>query len=200
MHAQARSRKQSAAEAQARDEIGDAFPPDDAVVIEIGHVSDSAEKTRANEPICLACGGDGARHDGCDHAEVARLHEPSRAAGEMIERLRKAAAEHRAASRALRALVTSELSRDRADLTTKRPVEASAPAPAGGSEVPCPRCAEREAEGTEAVIPTVRAGRKRGRAAVTQQSLPFARGPVPAVGSGEDDDDPGARTIERLQL
>src|SRR4051812_34987588 len=133
MHA--RSRKVPLAQAPSEDEIGDTFPSDDAVVIELREVAEVAEVAatpRMNEPICLACGGDGSRYEGCDHAEVARLHEPSRAAGEMIDRLRKAAAEHRAASRALRALVTSELSRDRADLTTKRPVEAAPPALAGG--------------------------------------------------------------------
>ena len=173
------------------------------MVIELrepGEVAENAAKSRVNEPFCLACGGDGSRYEGCDHAEVARLHEPSRAAVEMIDRLRRAAAEHRAASRALRALVTSELSRDRADLTTKRPVEAPAPPIASGSEVPCPRCAEREEGGTEAVIPAVRAGRKRGRAPVTQQSLPFVRGPVRAASNQDDDDDPGARTVERLLL
>ena len=198
MHA--RSRKVPPAQAAPDDEIGDAFPPDDAVVIELREVADIAAVPRGNEPICLACGGDGSRHEGCDHIEVARLHEPSRAAGEMIERLRKAAVEHRAASRALRALVTSELSRDRADLTTKRPAAVAVAALEGGSVVPCPRCAEREAGGTEALIPAVRAGRKRGRAPVTQQSLPFTRKPVAAAGSGDDDEDPGARTIERLLL
>ncbi len=195
MHA--RSRKVTLAQASSDDEIGDIFPPDpsdDAVVIELREV---AAPPRMNEPVCLACGGDGSRHEGCDHAEVARLQEPSRAAGEMIDRLRKAAAEHRAASRALRALVTSELSRDRADLTTKRPAEAAAPALAADPDAPCPRCAERDGGGTEAVIPAARAGRKRGRAPVTQQTLQFTRGPVSAAGS-EDDDDPGERTIERL--
>lgn len=199
MHA--RSRKVPLAPASSEDEIGDTFPPDDAAGMEVADRIESAEvasTSRKNEAICLACGGDGSRHEGCDHAEVARLHEPSRAAGEMIARLRAAAAEHRAASRALRALVTSELSRDRADLTTKRPVAAPVAALAEGSPAPCARCAEREADGAGAVIPLVRAGRKRGRPAVTQQSLPFGRGPVPATGSVEEDDDPGERTIERL--
>src|SRR3954453_3281624 len=110
MHA--RSRKLSAAEALARDEAANAFPVDDAMVIEIretAEVAENDEKSRANEPICLACGGDGSRPEGGDHLEVAPLHAPSRAAGEMVARLQRAAAEHRAASRALRALVTSEL-------------------------------------------------------------------------------------------
>jgi hypothetical protein len=106
-----RSRKIALAPVPSRDELTDAFPSDDAVVIEIASF---AEETRANERICLWCGGDSSRHEGCDHAEVARLHEPSRAAGEMVARLKRAAAEHRAASRALRALVTSELGRGRA--------------------------------------------------------------------------------------
>ena len=201
MHA--RSRKVPLAQASSEDEIGDTFPSDDVVGMEVPDRIESAEVAvapRKNEPICLACGGDGSRHEGCDHAEVARLHEPSRAAGEMIARLRAAAAEHRAASRALRALVTSELSRDRADLTTKRPVAAPVLALAEGSPAPCARCAERAGEGEGAVIPLVRAGRKRGRAAVTQQSLPFGRGPVAATGNVDDDDEPGERTIERLRL
>ena len=201
MHA--RSRKLALAEASSRDEIADAFPPDDAVVLESASF---VEETRANERICLGCGGDGSRHEGCDHAEIARLHEPSRAAGEMVARLRRAAAEHRAASRALRALVTSELGRGRAELeTTAIPTEAEAapadleeepsPAPEAAAVVPCPRCAEREGEGEVASPPRAarkraravieelesagvvasppRAARKRGRAAVDQQSLPF---------------------------
>lgn len=177
MHA--RSRKIALAEASSRDELADAFPPDDAVVIEIASF---AEETRANERICLGCGGDGSRHEGCSHAEIARLHEPSRAAGEMVARLRRAAAEHRAASRALRALVTSELGRGRAELeTTAIPaereaeatpaaIEAPAPAPEATAMVPCPRCAEREGEGERegVVVSPPRAARKRGRAAIEE--------------------------------
>jgi hypothetical protein len=174
MHA--RSRKIALAEASSRDEIADAFPSDDAVVIEIASF---AEETRANERICLGCGGDGSRHEGCSHAEIARLHEPSRAAGEMVARLRRAAAEHRAASRALRALVTSELGRGRAELeTTTIPAEIEAeatpavteeepaPAPETAAEVPCPRCAEREGEGV--VVSPPRAARKRARAVIEE--------------------------------
>lgn len=196
----ARSRKLSAAEALARDEIAEVFPSDDAGVIEIVEATERAENdegSRPNEPICLACGGDGSRHEGCDHAEVARLLAPSRAAGEIIARLRLAAAEHRAASRALRALVTSELSRDRAELTTKRPVEAVAKVAAEAEQVPCPRCAEREGEGgAPPTITAARPSRKRGRAPVDQQSLPFTKRPEPAA--TDDLDDPGERTIERL--
>jgi len=167
MHA--RSRKISLAEPSSRDEITDAFPPDDAVVIEMAAFT---EESRANERICLACGGDGSRHEGCVHGEIARLHEPSRAAGEMIARLKRAAAEHRAASRALRALVTAEFARERATLeTTPVPPVVNRPTPSA----PCPRCAEREAEMVAAVLNTPRPARKRGRAAVDQQSLPFSK-------------------------
>jgi hypothetical protein len=187
MHA--RSRKIPLAAPSSRDEIADAFPPDDGVVIEIGHFAEAVEETRANERFCLACGGDGSRHEGCDHAEVARLLEPSRSAGEMIARLRRAAAEHRAASRALRALVTSELNRERAELETrgatvieKTPIVIEAPASAAeaAAEVPCLRCAEREGEG--AVVNPPRAARKRARKGVDQQSLPFVNEPAPAAG------------------
>src|SRR5512132_4329649 len=172
MHA--RSRKIALAEASSRDEIADAFPSDDAVVLEMASF---IEETRANERICLECGGDGSRHEGCSHAEVARLHEPSRAAGEMVARLRRAAAEHRAASRALRALVTSELGRGRAELETTAAIpgeaeaeaaptaiDAPAPTPEAAAVVPCPRCAERELEGEVGSAP--RAARQRGRAAI----------------------------------
>jgi hypothetical protein len=203
----ARSRKLSAAEALARDEVADTFPADDIGVIEVNPFNDIAEIAesevakiaeipRTNEPICLACGGDGSRHEGCDHTEVARLHEPSRAAGEIIDRLRRAATEHRAASRALRALVTSELSRDRAELTTKRPAAPPAPDLTDEAQVPCPRCAEREAEGIPTGLTAARAVRKRGRGPTSQQSLPFSKRPAPPTDS--DDDDPGGRTIERL--
>lgn len=188
MHA--RSRKIALAPPPSRDEIEDAFPSDDAVVIEIASAAE--ETTRPNERICLGCGGDGSRHEGCSHAEVARLHEPSRAAGEMVARLRRAAAEHRAASRALRALVTSELGRGRADLettaaTTPAEVEVEAeltpaaieapPAAIEAAAVPCARCAEREAESATVgvVVNPPRAARKRGRAAIDQQSFPFLK-------------------------
>jgi hypothetical protein len=187
MHA--RSRKSPLAEPSSRDEIADAFPPDDAVVLEIAAFP---SEMRANERFCLACGGDGSRHEGCDHAEIARLSEPSRAAGEMVARLRRAAAEHRAASRALRALVTSELNRGRAELETRTAVEAPATTTAtvttttpaeAEAVVPCLRCAEREAEAASAVVNAPRAGRKRGRAAVDQQLLPFVSAPEPAADS-----------------
>jgi hypothetical protein len=196
MHA--RSRKIALAPLPSRDEVEDAFPSDDAAVIEIASFAE--ETTRPNERICLGCGSDGSRHEGCSHAEVARLHEPSRAAGEMVARLRRAAAEHRAASRALRALVTSELGRGRADLettSTTTPIEIEieaeaeaeapppaieAPAPAPEAPLPCPRCAEREAEsaGVAVVANPPRAARKRGRAAIDQQSFPFLKDPAAA--------------------
>lgn len=172
MHA--RSRKISLAEPSSRDEITDAFPPDDAVVLEMAAFT---EESRANERICLTCGGDGSRHEGCSHGEIARLHEPSRAAGEMIARLRRAAAEHRAASRALRALVTAELGRGRAEIETM-PVP-QVPASRATPSPPCPRCTEREAAMVEAVLNAPRPARKRGRAAVDQQSLPFLKEPEP---------------------
>jgi hypothetical protein len=199
MHARARNRPLHGIPSRVEAEAADVFPSDDVGVVEIAESAERAENdegSRPNEPICLACGGDGSRHDGCDHVEVARLVAPSRAAGEMVARLRLAAAEHRAASRALRALVTSELSRDRAELTTKRPAEAPAKLVAEAEQVPCPRCAEREAEGAPAVITAARASRKRGRAPVDQQTLPFTKRPAPAA--SEDLDDPGERTIERL--
>ncbi len=173
---QARPRKLSLAPPPSRDEIGDAFPPDDAVVLEMAAFT---EESRANPRICLACGGDGSRHDGCAHGEIARFYEPSRAASEMIARLRHAAAEHRAASRALRALVTAELGRGRAELETTPvpPVTLSRPT----ASPPCPRCSEREAEMVAAVLNAPRPARKRGRAAVDQQSLPFAKEPEPAA-------------------
>jgi hypothetical protein len=175
MHA--RSRKISLAEPSSRDEITDAFPPDDAVVLEMAAFT---EESRANERICLTCGGDGSRHEGCAHGEIARLHEPSRAAGEMIARLKRAAAEHRAASRALRALVTAELGRGRAELETM-PVPAEVTTSRPTASAPCPRCAEREAAMVDAVLNAPRPARKRGRAAVDQQSLPFSKEPEPAT-------------------
>jgi hypothetical protein len=181
MHA--RSRKIALAPLPSRDELEDAFPSDDAVVIEIAAFAEETT-TRPHERICLGCGGDGSRHEGCSHTEVARLHEPSRAAGEMVARLRRAAAEHRAASRALRALVTSELGRGRAELETTAatpaeieveaeaeatPTVIEAPAPAiEAAVVPCPRCAEREAESADVVVTPPRAARKRGRPATSE--------------------------------
>lgn len=113
-------------------------PPDDALddYVEPDLAAITSDDPEPIGRLCLACGGDGDLPDGCDHDEVARLDAPSRAVHEARGRLRRAAAEHRAAARALRVLVLSEVARDRGDLETK-------PAP---RPEPCPRCLIRDAE------------------------------------------------------
>jgi hypothetical protein len=112
--------------------------------------------------VCLACGGDAPSHE-CAHDEVARLEAPSRAVQEAVSRLRRAAAEHRAATRALRAQVLSEVARGRGDLETAPPVR----------PLPCPRCLLRDAEEAAAAAGTPVRVKRKGRGDVSQQALPF---------------------------
>jgi hypothetical protein len=154
-------------EASARDnDLDGAFPLDDDLPPDEGE---------ALGRVCLACGGDGHAHDGCAHGEIARLTAPSRAVEEAVVRLRRAAAEHRAAARALRVLVLTEVARERAELETSAP-EAPAeplPEPEVAAPLPCARCAERDAEAAAPAGGAPRAARKRARAAEGQQAFTF---------------------------
>ncbi|WP_437591644.1 hypothetical protein [Sorangium sp. So ce1000] len=187
-----RSRKAAVAvvveELPSAEEPIDAIPPDDAATDE---PSSAVREPLALERICIDCGSSGGAHDGCAHRERARFHAPPRAALELVARLRRAAAEHRAAARALRALVTAEHARGRAEIERADPVEPSqpevapeppspprleipAPEPPAPPPAVCPRCAERtEGEPTEAEAPPRRPKRK-GRVALEQQALPFS--------------------------
>ncbi|WP_437877526.1 hypothetical protein [Sorangium sp. So ce513] len=173
----------------------DAIPPDDTAADE---AFSSVGGPLSLDRICTDCGSSGGGgHDGCAHRERARFQAPSRAALELVARLRRAAAEHRAAARALRALVNAERARGRAELeraepepidppqpeTPPAPVAAAAPAPEERPPAVCPRCAEREGGGAgarpegepaEAGAPPPRRTKRRGRVVVEQQALPFA--------------------------
>ncbi len=83
-------------EEPAMDDGGDPHTPAPAV--------DGTEATGPIAQLCLECGAEGCR----EHDEVARLDEPSRVLLEAIARLRRTAAEHRAATRSLRVLVLSK--------------------------------------------------------------------------------------------
>jgi hypothetical protein len=166
-----------------RDEhLTDVFPVDDVPVNEneIAPPSDEALVGGRVCRVCIECGGDGRGREGCEHAETATLHAPSRAMAEAVARLQRAAAEHRAAARAVRALVTTEVARGRAELEAKPPArpehppETDEPAATGS----CPRCAEREAE-PNAAGSRAPGGRRRQRAAVAQEAFSFAREPEP---------------------
>jgi hypothetical protein len=131
--------------------------------------------------VCLACGGDGHAHDGCAHGEIARLSAPSRTVHEAVARLRRAATEHRAAARALRVLVLTEVARERAELESSEPEPEPEAEPERAAPLPCPRCAEREAEvpvttPPNPVNPAPRGARKRARAAEGQQAFTFGAG------------------------
>ena len=99
-------------------------PPDD--VAEAWPSEEAPEASFAAGPseagpiarLCVACGSD----DCHEHHETARLDAPSRAVHDAVSRLRRAALEHRAAARALRALVVAEVARGRG----------------GSSPLPCP--------------------------------------------------------------
>lgn len=139
------------------DDVGDHHYSDDDDSIP----SDDAEDPTPIDRLCLTCGGDGTAHDGCPHAEIAHLTEPSRAIRDALTRLERAAAEHRAAARALRVQVLSEVARGRGDLET-------APAP---KPEPCPRCLIRDAEEAAANGGVVK-GKRKAKVGV-QQALPF---------------------------
>lgn len=183
-----RSRKAAAAvvveELPPAEEPIDAIPPDDTAEDE---PSSAIREPLALDRICIDCGSSGGAHEGCAHRERARFHAPPRAALELVARLRRAAAEHRAAARALRALVTAEHARGRAEIERADPVEP--PQPEAEPEPPspprlevaapeppavCPRCAERtEGEPMEAGAPPRRPKRK-GRVVLEQQAFPFS--------------------------
>ncbi|WP_437969416.1 hypothetical protein WMF04_09000 [Sorangium sp. So ce260] len=175
----------------------DAIPPDDTAGDET-FTGDGGPLSL--ERICIDCGSSGGgAHDGCAHRERARFHAPPRAALELVARLRRAAAEHRAAARALRALVTAEHARGRAELERAEPEPVEPPPPEAAPEPPprpatalepdeppqavCPRCAERTeaapGERTEAAPAEPDAGapprrpKRKGRVPLEQQAFPF---------------------------
>ncbi|WP_437612395.1 hypothetical protein WMF20_08890 [Sorangium sp. So ce834] len=184
-----RSRKAAAAvvveDLPLDEEPVDAIPPDDTAADE---AFSAAGGPPSLERICIDCGSGGGAHDGCAHRERARFHAPTRAALELVARLRRAAAEHRAAARALRALVTAEHARGRAEIEREEPEPPAPPQPAAAPEPPppaaapesddappalCPRCAERiEAAPAEPEAPQRRQKRK-GRVPLEQQAFPF---------------------------
>ncbi|MGK3965928.1 hypothetical protein WMF38_17330 [Sorangium sp. So ce118] len=196
-----RSRKAAAAvvveELPPNEDPVDAIPPDDTAADET-FSGDGAPPSL--ERICIDCGSSGGGgHDGCAHRERARFHAPPRAALELVARLRRAAAEHRAAARALRALVTAEHARGRAEIERAEPepppepeppqpeppeppappppATVAAPEPVEPSPAVCPRCAERtDGEPAEAEAPP-RRPKRRGRVVLEQQALPFASDP-----------------------
>lgn len=136
------------------DFVDDVFSDDAALI------GDEAEASPIDR-LCIACGGEGSVYEGCDHPEIARLEAPSRAIADALARLRRASAEHRAASRALRVLVLGEVARGRGDLETK-------PDP---KQEPCPRCLVRDAE--EAAAATGHKPKRRSKNGGAQQALPF---------------------------
>jgi hypothetical protein len=137
-------------------------PPDfvDDVVVR-DEVPFEQEDAPPLDRLCIVCGGEGSAHDGCDHPEIARLDAPSRAIVDAVARLRRASAEHRAASRALRVLVLGEVARGRGDLESR---------PEAKPE-PCPKCLVREAQ--EAVAATGPKPKRRSKGGEGQQALPF---------------------------
>ncbi|WP_437679107.1 hypothetical protein [Sorangium sp. So ce131] len=174
----------------------DVSPPDDIAADEA--VSFAGAPLSA-ERICVDCGSLGGAYDGCAHRERARFHAPSRSAHELVARLRRAAAEHRAAARALRALALAEHARGRADIETaaeEAPEEPPPPEVAPPPEPPpaavCPRCAA-QAEGAPTSTPaaaaaaaaapapgedgTLRRPKRKGRVPLEQQAFPFTSDP-----------------------
>ncbi len=157
-----------------RDDFGDVFPLDDAAP----EPPDPGEGPRGKRRACVDCGGSGGGRDGCEHREIAHFEAPTRAVEEAIARLRRAAAEHRAASRALRALVMTEVARGRAELetapaATPDPLPPALPPPLPSPPEPCPRCAEQAAEAEAVPGAALRVARRRPRAVAGQQAFVF---------------------------
>ncbi len=164
------------------DDGAEPFPSDEAS----GDEAIPFEAPLSFDRVCLACGGG---HEGCEHRERVSFHLPSPVIRSRIERLRRAAAEHRAAERALRALSLSEHARGRADVEVQapEPIESEPPpwaeaaAPATSSEItaalPCPRCAEREAtpsiEASATPVAAPRKARKKATPVTVQGSFAF---------------------------
>jgi hypothetical protein len=140
------------------------LPPEDGADLwpapaEEEAAADRAEDTTPLADLCIACGVEGCR----EHGEIARLDAPSRVVREAVARLARAVAEQRAAARALRVLVLTEVARGRGDLEV-------APTP---KEEPCPRCAIRDAEQAAAAAGVTKATRRRQKGDEGQQALPF---------------------------
>ena len=156
---------------------------------EVFPTDDGDEPGSAPSPVgrvCLGCGGSGHGGDGCEHEELARFHAPSRAVSEAVQLLRLAAAEHRAASRALRALAINEESGGRAELESapRRPV-AVAGADSMPPPEPCPRCAEHDAEIVTTGGTAARSAKRRARKTpVGQHALPFVASDPPSDVAG----------------
>jgi len=137
------------------DEVADAWPADEAAFT-IG------EATAPLARLCIVCG-----EEDCDeHHEIARLDAPSRTVHDAVARLQRAATEHRAAERALRALVLSEVAKGRGELE---------PTPASRTEQ-CPRCLIRDAEAAAAAAGTTKASTRKAKGENGQQALPFKLG------------------------
>jgi hypothetical protein len=109
--------------------------------------------------LCIECGADDCR----EHGEIARIDAPSRALHDAVARLKRVAAERRAATRALRVLVLSEVARGRGDLETRLAPKAE----------PCPRCLIRDAEAAAAASGVTRATTRRAKGDSGQRTLPF---------------------------
>lgn len=150
-----RARKLAVApeESPPREDVTDAWSVDEEPAL--GRAEDTGPIAR----LCVECGADGCH----EHGEIARLDAPSRTVHDAVARLQRAAAEHRAAARSLRALVLSEVARGRGDLETKPPPKVE----------PCPRCAIRDAEAAAAPAAVTKAATRRARGDNGQQALPF---------------------------
>ncbi len=147
------------------DELSDVVPSDEPTV----HGSDATEDLDDHR-VCLSCGSINSAHQVCTHREVARFYETSRKVRDAVARLRNAVAEQRAAERAMRALVTSEATRGRAEFEPLPPtISVSAP---------CTRCAARAtAELTaleQAVTTATRKTHKKPRISDAQCVITFA--------------------------
>jgi hypothetical protein len=119
--------------------------------------------------LCIECGARGCR----DHGEIARLEAPPVAVHDAVARLQRTAAEHRAAARALRALVLSEVARGRGDLETKLSTMGAPPGEPPAQAEPCPRCALRDAEAAAAPAGGTKARARKAKGENGQQELPF---------------------------
>ncbi len=131
---------------------------------------DTAPKREAvPTTVCLSCGASPPEGGDCPHDEIARLDDASEAVLATVRRLQSAVAERHAQERALRRLISVEVSAGRGDIDTpNRPLPA---APVEREAAACSHCGHR---------PIATRAARRKALLEAQESFFFAAPPPPA--------------------
>lgn len=119
--------------------------------------------------VCLSCGASPPDGGDCPHDEIARLDDASEAVLATVKRLQSAVAERHAQERALRRLISVEVSAGRGDIETpNRPLVAP---PLERESIACSHCGHR---------PVVSRAARRKALLEAQETFFFAAPPPPA--------------------